>query len=702
MVEKFIKSMSLHEKVCQLTQVLYNKNEYEALKERIKRECIGSIILSTNATAGNTEQDEINIESINELQRISMECHGIPLLFGRDVIHGHHVSYPVPLAMSAAFNPELVRESYKCIAEEAKNDGINWSFAPMLDLSRDPRWGRIVESPGEDPYLGEIMAEAVVKGFQGDGENIDIAACAKHYIGYGASEGGKDYNKAEISDYSLRNYYLRAFNAAVKSGCATVMNSFSELSGQPIASSRYLLTDVLRGELKFEGFVISDWEAIYFLIQQGIAKDRQEAAILAVNAGIDMDMVDNCYYDTLEKSYKEGGVSIEVIDEAVRRILNVKKRMGLFENPYNQVMEYSLEKHRQKAKEMACESMVLLKNSNQILPLDISEKVCIIGEMAIDKRSILGSWSLDYDLNESISVLDGINTLSSNAFYHEYSSQQITHLETFDAVIVVIGEHYSTTGEARAVASIELSEKDKELVFRARRMSKKVIGVLLYARPVALELIIDMFDAVIFAWHSGSQTGTAIADLVFGKCSPSGRLPVTLPRHTGQIPIYYNCTPPSKYAGFGYYTDNARPHAYCDCLSTPMYPFGYGLTYSEFEYSDIVVEREVLSLSEIFGGVSFDVKIKVSNVGAVRSKEVVQCYIRDCYASMTRPIKELKGFNKQEYAPGETKTITFKLGFEELGFYGNNGKYIVEPGEFRIFVGKDCMCEKSVTVSVTK
>ena len=699
-IESVLTQMTLKDKICQATQIPYNKNEFETLKERIKKECIGSIILATNATAGNTKQDEINLDKINELQQIAMEYHGIPLLVGRDVIHGHHVCFPVPLAMSASFNPKLMQESYACIAEEAKNDGINWSFAPMLDISRDPRWGRIIESPGEDPYLGEKMAEAVVKGFQGDGDTINIAACAKHYIGYGATEGGRDYHKAEISDYSMRNYYLKPFDAAVKSGCATVMNSFSEVSGEPVASSRYLLTDVLRGELGFNGFVISDWEAIYFLQQQGVAKDKQEAANLAINAGIDMDMVDNCYYDTLEQSVANGAVSIEVLDEAVRRILQIKDQLGLFENPYIESKDYSIESHRQKAKEMACESVVLLKNQNAALPIGVDERICVLGEMAKDKRSILGSWSLDYDINESVSVLEGIKSVSKNAVYYDYFTQRDTQIASSDTAIVVIGEHFLFTGEARATTSIELSERDKELIRTARKFCKKVIGVLNYARPMALESVADLFDAILYSWHSGSQTGAAVADIVFGRCSPSGKLPVTLPRVTGQIPIYYNCTPPGKYTDFGYYTDQARPQAYCDCLPTPMYPFGFGLNYGEFEYSSILVEKESLSLKEILSGESFVISLNVKNLGTMKAKETVQCYVRDCYASMVRPIKELKAFDKQEYQPGETKQISFKIGMMELGFYRRDGKFAVEPGEFRIYIGSDCTQDNYVTVMV--
>ncbi len=698
-IEKLLQKMTLKDKICQLTQIPFGNNDFETTKERLQNECIGSLILAIDATAGNTPQDPISARTINELQKAAMEAHGIPLMFGRDVIHGHHICLPVPLAMAAAFNPELITEGYKCVADEAKNDGINWSFAPMLDLSRDPRWGRIIESPGEDPYLGEKMAESVVKGFQGDGDTINVAACAKHFIGYGAAMGGRDYYHCEISDYALRNYYLRAFDAAVKSGCATVMNSFNEIGGQPTASSKYLITDVLKGELDFNGFVISDWESIRFLCQQGVAKDNSEAAVAAINAGIDMDMVDNCYYDYLEQAVKDGTVSVEAIDEAVRRILTIKDKMGLFENPYIEVKECNLDKHRQIAKEIAAESMVLLKNNNA-LPLDVNDKVCVTGYAALDKRSLLGSWSVDCDINESVCVYDGIKSISANAEYYDFNDRMDRHLSNYDAIVIVLDQSYKITGETNAVASLELTDSQKEMIFVARKMNKKVIGVLNIARPMALESVIDSFDALIYAWHSGSQAGNAVAELLYGKVSPSGRLPVSMPRVTGQVPIFYNCPPQGKYNAQSYYSENTIPNCYNDCSGTPLYPFGYGLTYSEFKYYDIKCDTLKLSMEDILNGKKFKLSIDVENIGNYEAKETVQCYIRDCVASMTRPLKELKAFDKKNYVPGEKKTVCFELGFDDLGFYGADGKFTVEKGEFLVYVGKDCLCNDCVTIEI--
>lgn len=694
-VEQILESMSLKQKIEQLTQVLFRKKNYEALKERISKESIGSIIAGLDIGIGGPEC----LKMINELQRISVEKHGIPILYSRDVIYGHRIIYPIPLAMSSAFYPELVQKCYECIGEEAVNDGLRWSFSPMLDVSRDPRWGRIIEGPGEDPYLGEKYAEAAVKGFQGTGETAKVAACAKHYVGYGASEGGRDYHRTEISDYNLRNYYLRAFRAAVKSDCLTVMSSFNEISGQPATSSKYLLTDVLKEEFEFKGFVVSDFGAVEQLVRQGVAQDRQEAACLAINAGLDMDMADGCYHEELEKAVTDGRVPMETIDEAVRRVLRVKVKLGLFEKPYVTPKPVDMEVHRRLAREMASESIVLLKNENKALPLSGNEKLIVVGDMAHDKRSILGGWVLDFDLNESVSVMEGIRAACETAQYYDYSDGNHRMMSEGDAVIVVIGESHVITGEASTVADIELTDAQKEMIYQARKMNRKVIGVMCFGRPRALQSVEDMFDAIVWAWHGGSQLGNAVADILFGKVSPSGRLAVTLPRVNGQIPIFYNC-PPSGRDVDGYYGVETLYKNYYDVEGTPLYPFGYGLSYAEFSYSVPVTDRREVSLEALKSGEKFQISVSVKNVCDVASKEVVQCYIRDCYSSMTRPIRELKGFEKSMFQPGEEKTITFSLGYEELGFYGANGKYVVEPGEFCVYVGQNCLCKEYVSIKV--
>lgn len=706
-IEKILSKMTIKDKVYQLVQpyfvVNHKPGEYgtglSEMKEKLESECIGSVILASDCFAGNNEQEKVNIPALNEIQKQAMDKYGIPLLFGRDIIHGFDVTLPVPLALSATFNPELVKKGFQNVAKETKNAGVNWTFTPMLDVSRDPRWGRCIESPGEDPYVGEKMAEAMVKGFQGEDENsIFVATCAKHYVGYGASEGGRDYHRTEISDYSLRNYYLRAFKSAVDSGCASVMASFNEISGQPTSSSKYLLTDVLRGEFGFDGFVVSDWGSVCQLVNQGVAKDKTEAGIMAINAGLDIDMCDGCYEAGLEMAVENGLVSMETLDNAVRRVLKVKDKLGLFENPYVQAQEFDIEQHRKTARELASESIVLLKNDNNALPLKETANVTVAGEYLSDTRNILGSWVPNYDLNESVTVFRGIKNACENAEISEIKTEKFSLFELKDTIVLVIGEHWSLTGESSSVATIELEEYQIELIKKARKLCKKLVGVFLYARPMALQNVIDMFDAAIYAWHGGSQMGNAVADVLFGKVSPSGRLTMTMPRVTGQIPLFYN-TPPSGRDCNGYYGDKVIVN-YSDCSGTPLFPFGFGLSYTEFEYSDIKLDIREIALGDLIAGKKFQASVKVKNIGEVDSKTVVQCYVRDCYSSMTRPIKELKGFEKPMFKSGEEKEIVFDIGYEELGFYGADGKYRVEPGEFKIYIGKDCLCEEYVTIIV--
>ncbi len=696
-IEKIISKLSLKEKIAQITQILYLDN-YEEIKERLKKEPIGALINATDALSGNKEIDGIASSIINEFQEISMKNHGIPLLVGTDVIHGLDVTYPVPLAMTAAFNPDAVKAAFKNIAEEARKCGINWTFTPMLDLSRDPRWGRVIEGPGEDPYLGEKLAESVVKGVQGEGGKVYMAACAKHYVGYGRSEGGRDYHSTDISDYQLRNFYLRAFKSAVKSGCSTVMNSFNEISGVPTAASRYLLTDVLRGEFGFEGFVISDWGAIYQLMRQGVASNKKGCAELSINAGLDMDMCDNCFYENLEELVKEGKVSMDTVDEAVRRVLRVKNSMGLFEDPYVPTDSMDLENHKKLARELAAESIVLLKNEKNALPLKKEDNIAVAGEFLEDKRNILGSWASVFNLDNSVTILDGLREASDNIHLHDFDTVD-THLIYKDAMVLVLGEKYLITGESSNVASIELTGRQKEMIKIARRMNKRVIGVLMFTRPRALEDIIDKFDAVVYAWHGGSQMGNAVADVLFGKVSPSGKLPMTLPRVTGQIPIYYNASPSGRDCDC-YYGDIPNRFNYFDCSGTPLYPFGYGLSYSQFEIKDIKVKEDEISLDDLKAGKKFRISAKVKNEGKVDSKFVTMCFIRDELASMVRPIKELKAFDKSMYKVGEKREVTFELGFDDLGFYRADSKYAVEPGTFKVYVGQDSYAEEFVQITV--
>lgn len=702
-IKDIVKGMTLKEKIQQLTQITYSNGDFEKIKERLKKECIGALVLTTSSNAGNTEQEQMHAQMLQELQETAMEYHNIPLLFGRDVIHGHTISLPIPLAMGATFHPELVKEGYACVAQEAKNDGINWTFAPMLDVASDPRWGRIIEGVGEDPYLGEKMAQAVVEGVQGDKEQIYMAACAKHFVGYGASEGGRDYHRAEISEYSLWNYYLRPFQAAINSGVATVMNSFSEVNGEPTTASRYLLTEVLRDKLGFDGFVVSDWANVEWLVNQGVAENEEQASAMALHAGLDMDMVSQFYYNGLEQAVRDNLVSEAEVDLAVERILQVKERMGLFEQPYTIPEKLDLEKHRAYARRLEEEAIVLLKNEHKVLPLQPEKKLCVIGNMALDKHNIVGSWELDYDPEESVTILEGIQGQSDKVIYCDFdnpSERVHQHMAQSDAVIVVLGEPKRFTGEANSIANIEVDESQKRMIEFARRFGKRVIGVMAYGRPRALGNVIDLFDAVLYCWHGGSQMGNAVANILFGKCVPSGKLPVTLVRSTGQIPMHYNAPPLIVDDVFGYYDRTGYCRSYHDEHGSPLFPFGYGLSYTTFALGAVQKDTEAYTLKEIQEGKKFKISVTVENTGTFDAYETVQCYVRDCFAKMTRPLKELKGFRKIFLKAGEKAEVIFELGREELGYYRRRDGYVVEEGDFKVYIGEDCMTEAFVKITV--
>ncbi len=709
-IEKILKRLTLREKICQLTQVCIGGSGFERACERVEKEPIGTVILAGGAYAGNDHQCVINTENMNELQRIAMENHGIPMMLGRDVIHGHHIVLPIPLGLGATFNPELVEEGYRAVAEEAKTNGINWAYAPMVDVSRDPRWGRIIESAGEDTYLNAEMGKAIVYGFQGRDEKINVAACAKHFAGYGAAFGGRDSHSSEISEYYLRNYYLPPFKATADVGVATMMNSFHEISGEPAASSKYLLTGILRGEWGFEGFVVSDWGSVNQLENQGVAEDPAAAAELAMNAGLEVEMVTaEYYYKNLEQLVLEGRVSMETIDEAVRRVLKVKEKMGLFENPYTNIWEYDREAHRDVARRVAEEAMVLLKNENNALPLKRDERIVVMGPFAKDTRSILGSWTTDFDQEESVSVWEGISKYAEDKVYLNYENPEYEDLSktvrsamgtlpSYDTAIVVIGESYALTGEANSLTNIEFTPSQKEIIRFAKRHCKKVIGLFNFGRPRAFYDDIDMFDAVIYMWHAGSQAGNAVANILYGEVNPSGKLPVTMPKVTGQVPIFYNMHPVSRDTQS--YYEKQYSGTYKDIDGMPLYPFGYGLSYTEYEYRDLKVQERELSLADIENGKCFEVSVNVENVGSYDGKETVQCYIRDCVSSMTRPVRELKAFEKIVLKQGEARTVTFRIGYDQLGFYRRDSKFAVEKGKFKIYVGKDCYTEDFVEVEV--
>lgn len=709
-IDALVKLMPLKEKIGQLTQIETPiKENVEAVKSMVRRGEVGSILMSVGATAGNDKQGAIDVTFYNELQRIAIEesPHHIPLLFGRDVIHGHRTVYPIPLAMAASFDFDLIQHCYRNIAVEAANESVHWSFAPMLDLARDPRWGRIIECPGEDPLLGKKMANAVVNGLQGDDLKAEgsLLACAKHFIGYGAAEGGRDYHHTEISDYSLYNYYLPSFREAVNNGVATVMSAFNDINGEPVSGSKYYLTNILREKLGFNGFVVSDYAAIHQLIHNGVAENDFEASIRAIDAGVDMDMWDACYLDNLEQAVKDGKISESIIDNAVKRVLEAKLKKGLFEKPYCEPKPYDRKRHLNDARKLAAESAVLLKNDGSILPLSKNSRVSLIGSFAEERRSLLGSWTIDGKADETPNLAEAMREAvkGSGSVYTEYradnlSANTVWVMRRSEAIVLALGESWADTGENRSRANIDLSVEQKELIIKAKATGKKLIGVFFCGRNIPMQGIVEYFDAVIYAWHSGSEAAGAVADIIYGKVNPQGRLPVTIPRLATHIPIYYNCYS-SGHDVNGYYGENPD-ESYVDSLASPYYPFGYGLSYTNFEYGNISCENLGISIDGIKNDEYFEFEISLKNVGNCFGTETVQLYIHDKFAGLSRPLRELKDFKKVSLNPGEATKVKFKIGIDELGYYMPDGRYIIEKGEFDIYIGENSLTERKITVKI--
>lgn len=705
-INEILKKMTLKEKIGQLNQVSF-ASDPDILKEKIRKGEVGSLILCGTPWAGKATGEKIPLEFLDECQKIAVEesPNHIPLIFGRDVIHGFDVILPIPLGHTASFNSELTEKAYRYVAQSAAAAGVHWTFAPMLDCSRDPRWGRMVEGPGEDPYLGKEVAKAIVKGFQGDdlSDRNSIVACAKHYIGYGASEGGRDYYHTEITDYTLRNYYLPAFKGAVEAGVKTVMSSFNEIGGQPVTSSKYLLNDVLKDELGFEGYVVSDWNSVEQLMTQGVAKDKKEACKLALNAGLDMDMVSDAYIKYIEECFENGEISLETLDEAVRRVLRVKMECGLFDTPFERPKKPNLDEYMKTAFELSAESMVLLKNKSNVLPISKDKKIALIGPMKNEKNSLLGTWTLDPDLNLVKSFKEAFEEVfgKENVFTRNTTLSDDDKLAVFnaDVIVVALGESSAMTGENSSVASIELSTSQQELVKFAHSTGKPVVILMAFGRPMAIQSIEHYADAILYTWHSGTNTAVATAEILSGKICPSGHLPVTFPATTGQIPVYYNSPSAARDYVNGYYKD-CQLFNYYDVYGQKMYPFGFGLSYTEFEYNNFKILNSEMSLKEIENGEKFKVSVDVKNVGNYDGKATVQIYIRDLYATMSRPLKELKGFEKIFLKKNETKTVEFELGFDELAFYDANKEFVVEKGEFEVYVGNDCMTELKSIINV--
>jgi beta-glucosidase len=636
----------------------------------------------------------------NQLQHVAVEESRlkIPVLLGFDVIHGYRTIFPIPLGEASSWDPSLAERSTSIAAKEAYASGLRWTFAPMVDIARDPRWGRITEGAGEDPFLGAAFARARVLGFQGRdySQPNKILACVKHWVGYGAAEGGRDYNTTEISEQTLREIYFPPFKAAVDAGVGTVMSAFNDLNGVPTSANPFTLTKVLRNEWKFDGFVVSDYTSVKELINHGLAANDEEAARAAINAGVDMEMVSRVFNQNGPQLLASGKVSQATIDEAVRRILRIKFRLGLFTHPYT---DESLESsalltaaNRATAREIAGRSMVLLKNDHQTLPLSKSlASLAVIGPLADDPRSALGWWSGDGHDSDTVTPLAGLKSKVSPQTKVTYAKgcdisgdstaafpEAVAAARTADVAIVFVGEAKEMVGEAASRATLDLPGRQMDLVREIQATGKPTVVVLVNGRPPTIGWIVDNVPAILESWMGGTESGNAIADILFGDVNPGGKLPVTFPRVVGQVPIYYNHMntgrPPAATSRF-----NSK---YFDTPWTPQFPFGFGLSYTQFKISNLQ-----LSAKQLRPDGSLTVSVEVENVGKRAGDEVVQMYLRDVAASMTRPVKELKGFQRISLHPGEKKRVEFRLTSELLGFYNREMKFVVEPGEFKVMVG---------------
>ncbi|MFV0469804.1 MAG: beta-glucosidase BglX [Dysgonomonas sp.] len=702
-IENILSQMTLRQKIGQMNQ-LNARTPDEKLYKQIQDGEVGSIL--------NAEDPEL----LNKLQRVAVDQSrlGIPIVFARDVIHGFKTIFPIPLGLAATFNPAIVEEGARIAAIEASENGIRWTFAPMMDISRNPRWGRIAESFGEDTYLTEEMAIAMVKGFQGmDLSNpSSVAACAKHFIGYGAVEGGRDYNASYIPERMLRKVYLPPFERVIKeAGCATLMTSFNANDGIPPSANKFLLTDVLRNEWKFDGVVVSDWASISVMVNHGFCEDKKDAAMKSVNAGMDMDMVSNSFIDNLEQLVKENKVSERTIDDAVRNILRLKIRLGLFNDPYVKIKvnkkAYSAE-YLKAAKEVAEESCVLLKNKNDILPLsDKVKTVAIIGPMADAPHEQMGTWCFDGEKDRTQTPLSALKEQFGKDvnFIYEQAlaftrdtiksnfSKAIAAANKADVVLLFIGEESILSGEAHSMASLNLVGAQSDLLEELSKTKKPIVTIVMAGRPLTIEKELNMSEALLYAWHPGTMGGPALADILFGRSYPSGKLPVTFPRMVGQIPLYYNYEKIGRPAKKTEKLLNDIPlqarqsslgntSYYLDAGFDALFDFGFGLSYTTFEYKNLKISKDVLSVSD-----TLTISVDIKNSGRREGCEIAQLYVSDIAASVSTPNKELKGFERVTLKAGETKTIKFSLPMQKLALWNIDMQNVVEPGEFSLMVG---------------
>lgn len=701
-VETLLHKMTLEEKLGQMNQL--SPWDFEDLAKRVRKGEVGSIL------------NVVNPEEVNKIQKIAVEESrlGIPLIVSRDVIHGYKTIFPIPLGQAATFNPEVVKEGARVAAIEASADGIRWTFAPMIDVARDPRWGRIAESCGEDPYLNAVMGTAMIKGYQGDSLNdpTAIAACAKHFVAYGAAEGGRDYNSTFIPERVLRNVYLPPFKAAADAGCATFMTSFNDNDGVPSTANSFVLKDVLRKEWKYDGMVVTDWASALEMVNHGFCTDGKDAAEKSVNAGVDMEMVSETFIQNLKQSIAENKVSMETIDNAVRNILRLKFRLGLFDNPYvvtPQTVKYS-EKHLQTAKTAAEQSVILLKNENQTLPFtDKIKTLAVIGPMADAPYEQMGTWVFDGEKEHTQTPLTAIKKMYGDKVKIlfekglDYSrdkntagiARAVNAARQADAVVVFVGEESILSGEAHSLANLNLQGAQSQLIKELAATGKPVVTVVMAGRQLVIADEVKVSDAMLYSFHPGTMGGPAIADILFGEVNPSGKTPVTFPRMSGQVPIYYAQHKTGRPANptemlideipveAGQTSVGCRSF-YLDAGNSPLFPFGYGLSYTTFEYSNLSLASDKLTAQDTLS-ISFTLK----NTGKYDGTEVVQLYVQDKVGSVTRPVKELKRFQRVTLKAGESTQVSLNLPVSELAFWGYDMNYTVEPGDFTLWVGSN-------------
>jgi len=697
-IEKLISKMTLEEKIGQMNQIAGDDavtgpvNPSSSKGEDLRKGYIGSILNMDGAA------------KTRQLQKIVVEESrlGIPLIIGFDVIHGYKTIFPIPLAEAASWDLDIIQRSARIAATEASAVGICWTFAPMVDIARDARWGRIAEGAGEDPFYGAKVAKARVQGFQGNDlrSNTSIAACAKHFAGYGAAEGGLDYNSSDIPERTLREFYLPPFKAAAEAKAATFMNAFNNLNGIPATINELLVKQILKNEWNFKGFIVSDYNSIAELIAHGVAANKKDAAELAANAKCDMDMDSHSYRNELVNLVKEGKVSMAIINEAVKRILTVKYELGLFENPYKYCDETREKTALLKpesiaaARDGAKRSIVLLKNENQVLPLNKQIKnLAVIGPLADNRKEMLGCWFAKGDAKNVVTVLQGIKSAVSqnttvyyakgceiNAKKDENFSEALEIASKADAVVMVVGEPGEWTGEAHSLTDIGLPGNQLELIKAIHKTGKPMIVLLANGRPLTIEWLANNVPAIVETWFLGTEAGNAIADVLFGDYNPSGKLTVSFPYNVGQEPLYYNhqnSGRPKKGDQLDIYRIN-----YMDSPTEALYPFGFGLSYTSFNYSNIKLDKPQMSMND-----KIRVSVNITNTGKVAGEEVVQLYLHDVVATVSRPVKELKGFKKISLQPGEMKEVNFDISVEDLKYYNHKMKWSTDPGEFQLFIG---------------